>query len=70
MSRTPTIVVCGRSCCSAGRFMLRSRHCTGRHPLLHFCPVHDDFGSYIHYPSELASTLEGHVLFVSEFIWN
>uniref|UniRef100_A0A8C5PWW2 Uncharacterized protein n=1 Tax=Leptobrachium leishanense TaxID=445787 RepID=A0A8C5PWW2_9ANUR len=60
---TPTIIVCGQSCYSARRFML----CVDRTILLDnilsfisaICLM---FGSYycfnIHYPSELASTLE------------
>ncbi|KAL6466697.1 hypothetical protein MHYP_G00245010 [Metynnis hypsauchen] len=60
---TPTIVVCGRSCYSAGRFMLSVDRGIVQDNIPSFisalCMM---FGSYycfsIHCPSELASTLE------------
>ncbi|XP_057187745.1 uncharacterized protein LOC130553025 [Triplophysa rosa] len=60
---TPTLVVCGQSCFSAKRFML----CVDQNIILDNLPSFISamcmmFGSYycfnIHYPSELASTLE------------
>ncbi|XP_046900161.1 uncharacterized protein LOC124483673 [Hypomesus transpacificus] len=60
---TPTIVVCGRSCYSSKRFMLSVDRTIVHNNIPSFvsalCLM---FGSYycfnIHYPSELASTLE------------
>ncbi|KAL6456303.1 hypothetical protein MHYP_G00348460 [Metynnis hypsauchen] len=60
---TPTIVVCGRSCYFAGRFMLSVDRSVVQDNIPSFisalCMM---FGRYycfkIHYPSELASTLE------------
>ncbi|KAF7652892.1 hypothetical protein LDENG_00090940 [Lucifuga dentata] len=60
---TPTIIVCGQSCFSASRFMLSvDRNVVHDNIPSFFSALWMMFGSYycfnIHYPCELASTLE------------